>query len=353
MVRLQKDTTVQTTVEDILMSITAVSGKLFRCVEMVAQEANKVFLKFDDKNLQAWAYRQSGLGETLKAIVYPEDYCRVFSNDQCLLAFSEPWRKYRDGKQLKNVLEIPNAKSVAYAESMMKKLPEFGDILPFTKKRVHMPSPKSLATPAIDLTGEKSTPVSSPSHKVQVVEQRSVATRVSAGGEHSTVSSGTTNETKRIEALDSVVQDHGKQLKDIQLSMNELDGKILKNHEETRLSFVDFKDVLGEIRFAVTGKVPCSAGQHNSDEGMDDWADRNDEEGGCYNPVTAQAYWQEQYRRYNASVCDARAHRAECEQELRRERAGGDAVDYSKVAYERYPSPQIPDDWPDDITLDY
>jgi len=47
MVRLQKDPTIQTTVEDVLMSIPAVNGKLFRSADMTATEETKVFLRFD------------------------------------------------------------------------------------------------------------------------------------------------------------------------------------------------------------------------------------------------------------------------------------------------------------------
>ena len=78
MVRLQKDPTIQTTVEDVLMSIPAVNGKLLHSADMTSTDEAKVFLKFDEHNLSSWEHRCEELASLIKSIVFPEDYGRVF-----------------------------------------------------------------------------------------------------------------------------------------------------------------------------------------------------------------------------------------------------------------------------------
>ena len=123
MVRLQKDSTIQTSLEDVLMSIPAVSGKLFGSADMTSTEDAKVFLKFDEINMSSWMHRKPTLSDLLQSIILPADYNRVFTNADYSLSFSDPLRKVKDGKPSKNVFDIPDASSVAYATAMMQKLP--------------------------------------------------------------------------------------------------------------------------------------------------------------------------------------------------------------------------------------
>ena len=345
MVRLQSDPTVQTSVEDLLLSITAVNGKLLRSVVRVSREDTKVFLIFDESNLRAWAFRQKTLADVLKHLVYEEDHGRVFRNQQGVLGFSNAWRKFKNEKISKNLVDIPNAQSVAYIECMMQKLPDFGNIQPYLKKRGHGSVAKPKAPAEIDLTEDGATPVSSPSHKVQVVEQRAQTTplpaTVALGS--STVSSTTQAESNRIDALEAVVTDHGVQLHEIKTSVVTLNGKINSNHEETRSAFSDFHSLLSEIKNVVKTR------KGSGGDGDSAWEDT----GGCYNPTGAKSILEENLRRYHADVHDARVHRAELEQQLFVENAGGAAVDYARVAYERFPSPAVPEDCLDDMTLYY
>jgi len=347
MVRLRTDTTIQTTVEDLLLSITAVDGKLFRSVDRISPDDPKILLTMDESNLTAWTYRQKTLADMLKALVFEEDHCRVFRTRQAALGFSDPWRKYRDGHIKKNVMDIPSAISIAYAEEVMQKLPDFGTVQPFLKKRMHGSVATGTAKDAIDLTVEGATPVSSPSHKVQVVEQRaqSFGPPATVVQGTSTVSS-TTQEDARFVAIESVVSEHGVKLNELQSGMVELNDKINANHGETRSAFSDFHSLLQEIKNTVQKGPEHGLG----DDPEDMW---NDADGGCYNPFAAKAALEYNLRQYQRALHVARASRAELEQQLVVENAGGTAVDYAKVAYERFPSPELPADCNDDMTLHY
>ena len=173
MVRLQKDPTIQTSLEDVLMSIPAVNGKLFRSADMTSTEEAKVFLKFDEINLSSWNHRRGALVSLLKSIVLPEDHCRVFMTVEGELSFSDPWKKVKDGKPMKNVFDIPKASSIAYTTAMLQKLPCGVPEQVTVKKRVFGGTARRSEEALVDLTGGE-TPVSSPNHKVQVVEQRVV-----------------------------------------------------------------------------------------------------------------------------------------------------------------------------------
>lgn len=347
MVRLQKDPTIQTSLEDVLMSIPAVNGKLFRSVDMTSTDDVKLFLKFDEINLSSWNHRRSGLTGLLKSIVLPEDYSRVFLSEDDL-SFSDPWRKVKDGKPMKNVFDIPNASSIAYTAAMLQKLPVIPESI---KKRGYEGLVAAPAENLVDLTAGD-TPVSSPNHKVQVVEQ-GVQAKGNEGTPFRAEPQLSTDESTRIDKLEAVVTDHGKQLIEIKASVTNLDGKVHHNHEESKYIFSDFKQVLMDIRSTVgmpsttVNDVPMhqqdATGSPRSVPTM---------VSGCYNPTAEKAMWMERINQHEAAVRTARADRSAYELELIHDGADARSIDYRQVAYQRYPSP-VMERVPDDIALYY
>jgi hypothetical protein len=177
-VRLRCDPSKRAIIEDIILHLTGAAGPVLRSIDKTVD--GKVFLKLDATNLDAWAIRRAELGDYLRHAVYPADHGLVFSNDTQVLAFSEPWSKYVNGRLSRNILEIPSQDSIMFAGRCAEKLKMSGQVGGL-KKRVHASvssegtlSTSSLSTPTatsqpvpIDLTGDGK-PSASPTHKVLV-----------------------------------------------------------------------------------------------------------------------------------------------------------------------------------------
>ena len=350
MVRLRQDPTIQTSLEDVLMSVPAVTGKLFRNIDVAVADGTKAFLKLDEINMPSWLHRRNELSLLIQSIILPEDHCRAFSTDDKTLTFSDPWRKIKDGKPSRNVFDIPNASSLAYAESMLKKLPSYEVTVPAVKKRMHSGRKSGSSNlQEVDLTGED-TSVSSPNHKVQVVEQRAGTRQISSETEILMQQSAHTAPKSRLELLEDVVADHGQQLVEIKTSVTNLDGKIHRNHEETKFAFQDFRSVLLEIKGAMNGNADTPKGSIVQADGGSP-ASEHTGISECYNPITEKVMWQNKITAHESALRAARTNRAAYEQVLAREGSDG-AIDYRQVAYQRYPSP-VMEDVPDDLTLYY
>jgi len=339
---------------------------LFRSVDRTIE--GKVFLKLDASNLSAWEVRKPQLGHHLRNLVHPDDHALVFSNESQDLSFSDPWQKYKDGQLSKNVMNLPCKASLAYVDRYKEKFATPGfQLPPILKKRAHSTvssdSPSTFATAAtasstssatstrsiavknsvnasvIDLTENQYATISSPNHKVHVVEQRAYQEQASPmssmASSASPVPNATSPKTARMRQLEFKVESHDKKLTDIQTSVTALDDKIATQGENTSFQFNRFEEMLTHIHGTIVDgmqKLADPKTAPKTDVPMDNSLVTT-EEVSTYDPIRTQ--------------------RAEYISQLRRDTQAyyGESVDFEAVADQRYPyPPEI--DYPNDIQYD-
>lgn len=213
----------------------------------------------------------------------------------------------KDGKPTKNLFDVPNESSIAYVAKILKKLPQEGVAQTQAKKREHGDIDSTgKVVDEVDLTMDDS-PVGSPNHKVQVVEQRSSGHSTTMEHPMMPATPQQSKENTRIDKLEEVVADHGKQLVEIKASVTNLDGKVHRNHEEAKYIFTDFRAVLNEIREAVH-RVPVEEKtkennlvRNDSPSSAETWTSTHYDPG-CYNPFEEKEKWMEKIRHHEAIV---------------------------------------------------
>lgn len=369
-VRLQCDPTKKASIEDILMRLTGSMGPLFRSLDRTLD--NKVFLKLDVTNLDAWRVRSSELVVFLQRTVHPDDHPVVFNTSSMDIAYSDPWAKFVNGKMARNVLDIPSKASIDFVGRCAERLttPQLGGL----KKRAHASVScgstattavsstaslrSSISGPAIDLT-EDTKPSASPSHKVHVVEQRpfqSTSPISSIDGSAATSTGPSSPNTARMQKLEAKVADHDTKLGEIQRTVTSLDDKIGSQHAETTFNFNKFASMLNMINenimagVAATTSAQAAADSDVPAEMMDEYQEYLAGEG-AYNPIAEHSKWNELWRRDHAHRAFIDSQRTEYVDALRRDAEHyGESFDYWNAARERFPSPP-PIDYPDDITF--
>eukprot|EP00590_Aulacoseira_subarctica_P004557 CAMPEP_0172417124 /NCGR_PEP_ID=MMETSP1064-20121228/3636_1 /TAXON_ID=202472 /ORGANISM="Aulacoseira subarctica , Strain CCAP 1002/5" /LENGTH=355 /DNA_ID=CAMNT_0013155243 /DNA_START=756 /DNA_END=1823 /DNA_ORIENTATION=- len=348
----------------------------------------KVFLKLDASNLSAWEVRKTQLGSHLRNLVHSDDHAFVFSNESQELSFSDPWQKYKDGQLSKNVMNLPCKASLAYVDRYKEKFATPGfQLPPILKKRAHSTvssdSPSTFATAAtvsstssatstqsfavknsvnasvIDLTENQYATISSPNHKVHVVEQRAYQEQASPmssmASSASPVPTATSPKTARMRQLEFKVESHDKKLTDIQTSVTVLDDKIVTQGEKTSFQFTRFEEMLSHITGTIVDGMQKMADPKTApktDTPMNNSLVTT-EEFGLYDPIRRAAEWNETRRRDQTHRLYVATQRAEYISQLRRDTqaSSGDSVDFEAIADQRYPyPPEI--DYPDDIQYD-
>eukprot|EP00590_Aulacoseira_subarctica_P007452 CAMPEP_0172436470 /NCGR_PEP_ID=MMETSP1064-20121228/71739_1 /TAXON_ID=202472 /ORGANISM="Aulacoseira subarctica , Strain CCAP 1002/5" /LENGTH=662 /DNA_ID=CAMNT_0013184875 /DNA_START=584 /DNA_END=2572 /DNA_ORIENTATION=+ len=370
-VRLRRDSQYSSTIEDLILLVQGTNGPLFRSMDRTID--GKVFLKMDASNVGAWTVRKDQLGDHLRSLVHPDDHALVFSDGNQELLFSEPWAKYKDGQLTKNVMQLPNKESLAYVDRYKAKFatPET-KLPPLMKKRIHSNvSSDGTSTTAntlssaetslgqanvVDLTMNNRESVSSPSHKVHVVEQRvfqeTTSPVSSMAGSLSSTPGVMSPKTARMHHLESKVASHDKKLNDIQTSVFSLDEKIVTQGEQSSFQFNRFEELLGQIHGTIVNSMQrLSEPNHQQTElATMDGIEVAGHEDGAYNPIQHSHDWNEEWRRYQAHKSHIDSKRAEWAERLNKEAASkGEEYDYYAAACERYPSPP-PVQFPDDIT---
>ena len=370
-VHLRSDPTYTSTIEDLVLLVQGTKGPLFRSLDRTVEE--KVFLKIDVSNLGAWMVRKDQLGDHLKNLVHPDDHALIFRYESQELTFSEPWQKYKDGQLIsKNVMKLPCKASLAYVDRYKEKFITQGPPLPPTiKKRAHSTvSSENSATQAtsttssstqartstsiIDLT-ETQFQVSSPNHKVHVVEQRAFQENPSPVSSMASSLSPAplqnSPRTQRMKQLESKVESHDKKLEAIQTSVTALDTKIVSQSECTSFQFNRFEEMLNHIHGTIVSGMQQLADKPATHVNV---SMENEEfpgfEDGAYNPIARAAEWNETWRRDQAHRLFIATQRSEYIAQLQREAVpGGATTDYEAAAAARFPYPD-PIDYPDDIT---
>mmetsp|Transcript_3105 Transcript_3105/g.4648 ORF Transcript_3105/g.4648 Transcript_3105/m.4648 type:complete len:448 (-) Transcript_3105:21-1364(-) len=346
MVRLRNDPTKRASVDDILMRLTGTTGPLFRSIDKTAD--SKVFLKLDVANTDAWTVRRKQVETFLKTAVHPDDHPLVFSTPAQQLGFSDPWAKFVNGRLTRNILEIPSQDSIEFAIRCSDKLhaTQIGSI----KKRMHASvstdttasttsTMSTHLTPAmIDLT-EDSKPASSPTHKVQVVEQRSFHSASPISSIDGTSSASPTvisPDTTRMQKLEDKVAAHDAKLKDIHQTVTMLDEKIGKQYDESSFNFNKFATLLTNINDKIIASVAPTAPTEQKivEDMMTEYAEYIAGEG-TYDPIAERSKWNHIYKQDMAHRSHVESERIEYADDLRREaEQKGHNYDYYAIACE-------------------
>ena len=358
-VRLRCDPSKRAIIEDVILRLTGISGPVLRSIDKTID--GKVFFKLDVGNLDAWLIRRGELGDFLRHAVHPEDHAVVFSNESQLLTYSDPWSKYTNGRLARNILEIPSQDSIDFANKCAEKLRTSSQTLG-VKKRAHAsvsssstPSTASLSTSSssnlsqnipIDLTGD-STPSESPTHKVQVVEQRPFQTSTSPissiDGSSAAPTATESPSTARLQNLENKVAAHEEKLHHIQQSVTSLDSKLDQQHAESNFNFGKFATMLNNINNTIIAHMTPLDNPSNTPM----QADHND--GSDFDPDEERRKWNMIWKQDMAHRDYVEAERVAFAEELRQEAEGkGQHYDYFAIACERFPSPP-PVEYPDDV----
>ena len=380
-VRLKRDPKYSSSVEDILLLLQGTKGPLFRSMDRTTDD--KVFLKIDESNIGAWMVQKDQLGDHLRTLIHPDDHTKVFTFDSQELTFSEPWMKYKDGQLTKNITQLPCKASLEYVNRYKAKfMAAEQQLLPTVKKRIHSTvtsiassttattdTSQSTATPTsnlqgqptnrmnvVDLTANCGDSVSSPSHKVHVVEQRAFQDTTSPvssmAGSLASDPRLLSPKTARMCQLESKVAAHDQKLQDIQTSVSSLDAKIVSQGEQSSFQFGRFKEMLSHIHGTIVQGMQHIAAprvEQPQTATMDEMQDATEAEE-AYDPIRSSREWNEEWQRYQLSKSRVDSQRAECAERLCKDaEAKGECYDYYAAACERFPSPP-PVDFPDDIT---